>query len=689
MIVTRQNLIQTILDLISADALTQNVNTIYNNNRWSDFRKYADTADQVEAYLHGYGLNAERLEMPMDGETNFGDAVMPLAWKCDSATLEMTDPEVKLISRYSDTPNLVGMWSPPTPDEGIEASVVLIPDVDVQALEKHDVSGKFILTNARPYAVREAAAQKNALGIISYHMPYPGAKTATQWLSSNTNTPGGWGTKKNEDQMILLALSPQKGEALAQECRERPVQIRVSIQSELYESKLPILHTHIKGTHVIPETNDNIEVLVLAPLYGQGVNDHAVSTAVLMESARILQLLVDENSLKRPMRGIRFLFSPKVYGPVVFAHERKAVLDRTIYGLCVDAGAGDPDHAWSRWGLRFGPVHKRHFADGVMWQTCQDYLKHVRPQRFVEQRDFSLGADVWFNDPALNLTTHWLSGGTSVECKFTDLDTPDTVDSRSLVDLSAVVASALYTMASVDVNDVPLFAQWNYQLSHERVHKDATKIMKQAERLTKGADLKELFTQSNKNLQHRIKFEKQSVQTLEHIIPNVKDHPEWDVPHIMLAEYDHLFVTVKEMIQSRIEARAEQLGLEVNLTESRGELYSDSRVPLPEGLTLGTVTLDSIAHQQWGNPVKTSPRRNLPYILSWWLMDCQRTISDIEDILKMELGEFRECIPVWFDFLQRHGYIVFEGDEAAELEHEVQPESAKAVTEAQDASTTP
>lgn len=669
------NLIQTILDPISADALMQNVNTVYNNNRWSDFRKYVDTADQVEAYLHGYGLNAERLEMPMDGETNFGDAVMPLAWKCDSATLEMTDPEVKLISRYSETPNLVGMWSPPTPDEGIEASVVLIPDADMQELEKHEVGGKFILTNARPYAIREAAAQKNALGIISYYSPYPGAEKATQWLSSNTNTPGGWGTKKNEDQMILLALSPEKGEALAQECREHPVQVRVSIQSELYESKLPILHTNIQGTHVIPDTNDNIEVLVLAPLYGQGVNGHAVSTAVLMESARILQTLIDESSLERPMRGIRFLFSPKVYGPIVFAHERKAILDRTIYAMCVDAGAGNPDHAWSRWGLQFGPVHKRHFADGVVWQLCRDYLKHVRPQRFVEQREFSLGADVWFNDPALNVATHCLSGGTSVECKFTDLDTPDTVDTRSLVDLTAVVASSLYSMATVDVNEVPTFSQWNYQLAHDRVHHDATKIMNQASQLDKGSDLKELFTQSTKNLQTRITFEKQSIHTLEQVIPNVKDHPEWDVPHILLAQFDQLYDTVKEMIQSRIEARAEQLGMEVNLTDIRGELYRDSRVPLPEGLTLGTVTLDDTPHTQWGNPVKRSPRRNLPYILSWWLMDCQRSISDIEDILKMELGEFRECIPVWFDFLQRHGYIVFEGDEAAELEHAEQSES--------------
>lgn len=672
---TKQNVMQTILDPISADALMQHVDSIYQNTRGSDFRKYAETVDQIEGYLHGYGIHAERLELPMDGETSFGDAVLPLAWKCDSATLEMTDPEVKLISRYSDTPNLVGMWSPPTPAEGLEASVVLIQDADMQALERHDVSGKFILTNAKPHEIREAAAQKNALGIISYWSPYPNEKKATQWISSNTNTPGGWGTKKNEDQMILLALSPEKGEELAQETRERPVQIRVTVQSELYDSKLPILHTHIQGTHVIPDTQDNIEVLVMAPLYGHGANGYAVSAAVLMESARVLQSLIEDNSLERPMRGIRFLWSPKVYGPIVFAHNRKAILDRTIYAMCLDAGAGNPDQSWSRWSLRFGAVHKRHFADGAVWQICQDYLKSVRPQRFVEQREFSLQADVWYNDPALNVATHWLSGGTSFECKHTDLDTPDTVDKRSLVDLTAVVSTALYTLATVDANDVPQLAQWNYQLSHDRIQKDASVVMSKAAQMDKGSDLKELFSRSVKNLERRVVFEKQALTSLEITIPNIKEHPEWDIPHVLLSQLNTLQDAAKEMIQCRIEARAKQLGLEINLSDVRGEMYSDSRIPLPEGITLGTVTLDNLPHPQWGNPVKRSPRRNLPYILAWWLMDCQRSISEIEDILRMELGEFRECIPVWFDFLHRHGYIVFEGEETAEENAETQTET--------------
>ncbi len=660
---TKPNLIQTILDPISADMLWQNVETIYNNNKWSDFRKYTTTADQIAEYLHGYGLEADRLELPMDGETNFGDAVMPMAWKCDDATLEMTEPEVKILGRYSDTPNMVGMWSPPTPDEGLEGDVVWIPDADNQSLDTQDVDSKFILTNVRPNAIREEAAKRNALGIISYWVPYPNAKDATQWISSNTNTPGGWGTKKNEEPLILLALSPNTGEELAQAVREQPVRIRVTIHSELYESTLPLLHTKIKGTHIIPETEDNIEVLAFAPLYGQGANDHAVSSAVLMEAARVLQTLIDENTLERPMRGIRFLWSPKIYGPIVFAHERKAMLDRTIYALCLDAGAGNPDLAWSRWGLQLSPIHKRHFADGVVWQLCKDYLDTVRPQRFIEQRDFSLGADVWFNDPALNVSTHWLTGGTSIECKHTNLDTPDTIDKRSLVDLTAAVACSLYAMASTTANDVPSYAQWNYQLIHDRIQQDAVKATNQTAQLDKATDLKELYTLTTKNLSRRLEFEKQSISTLELTAHNIKEHDEWDIPHMLLTRLNSLQDMVKEMLQSRIQARAEQLGLEIDLSNIQGEVYSDSRIPLPEGITLGTITLDNLPHPEWGNPVKHSPRRNAPFILSWWLMDCQRSISEIEEIVRMELGEFRECIPVWYDFLHRHGYVVFEEEE--------------------------
>ena len=204
----------------------------------------------------------------------------------------------------------------------------------------------------------------------------------------------------------------------------------------------------------------------------RSANFNATAVACGLEMARVLGGLMDSGTFPKPLRGIRFVFTPKKYGSLAFARQQNEILQKTIYTLYLESSAGNPDKAWSRWGLHRTPICQRHYSDGLAWFILREYTKNWRPQRKLEQRAFSLVGDVYYNDPKIGVPTHWLYGGTDEECRYSDMDTLPTIDRRSLIDLVAASSTLLYTMAAMGLENIPQIAYWNYQLSLERIQED-------------------------------------------------------------------------------------------------------------------------------------------------------------------------------------------------------------------------
>jgi len=74
---------------ISADRICHTAQAIHELDQWNSFDKYRQTADLIERQFHEARADSvERLVIPCDGETTFGDWVMPLAWDAHEGTLE-------------------------------------------------------------------------------------------------------------------------------------------------------------------------------------------------------------------------------------------------------------------------------------------------------------------------------------------------------------------------------------------------------------------------------------------------------------------------------------------------------------------------------------------------------------------------------------------------------------------------
>ncbi len=649
-----QQLFHTFIQIASADQVLDHIKEIWHLNRWSSFSMYSRSAGYVSDKLKEIGLDVEQIDLPMDGSTTFGDAVMPYAWNCEEGLIELLDPTQMILADRSDTPNHIGMWSPATPDEGIETELVILESGEPSDLETKDVEGKIIFTPHRFDLIRREASRLGALGVISSWMPYPDQKTEVNWIQSNTDNPGGWGTKSSEKPLIAISISPEKGEELLQFSADSTLRVRVKIKAELTTGTLPIITT------VIPGQESEEEILLMAPLYGQGANYPAAGSAVLLECVRLLQKSIEATPSTRPRRSIRFLWGPKLYGPHAFIYKHKEILDRTICALYLESGAGNPDISWSRWSFRTPPVMFRHFSDGISWNIFQEYLASFRPQRFCEYQPFSLQGDVFYIDPAIGVPSHWLAGGTDEECRNTSADTPNKIDRRSCIDLTVASSALAYFLAYVGKEDIPQCAFWNYRLANDRIHDDLELYFRQIQETKTQQEITDIHSLASERITLRVNLESRLLQTMETLDPEGQDSEAWLFVQELLGKLSHAGESALSLLRKAIENRAKQLGVAFSPSGKTEKTSSDERIPIPDGSALGTITLDSIPYDQWTTPINRSPRNNVPYILSWWLVDETRTIGEIDNLVRMETDQFRECIPAWFTFLEKNGYVLFE-----------------------------
>ena len=142
---------------------------IWETDRWFTFPKFEETARNIEKRLKSIGLTqVEVIHTPADGTTKVGHWTIPLAWDVQQATLEIIDPEpapeFRLLADYQKIPASLGMWSGPTPPEGVEAEVVVLPDPSAATFAKLDLKGKLRPDFAEPRRIQSAPGESRRPG---------------------------------------------------------------------------------------------------------------------------------------------------------------------------------------------------------------------------------------------------------------------------------------------------------------------------------------------------------------------------------------------------------------------------------------------------------------------------------------------------------------------------------------------
>ena len=433
---------------------------VYSTDRWFTFPKFEETAEFLQRTMVGIGLErVEIVRVPADGKSQFGFWTMPMAWDARQATLEImgTDPAV-VLADYRKIPTSLGMWSGPTPPDGVVADVVEL--ANLQDIAQLDLRGKLVLTSRNPADFKWDLVKAGALGAINAFTENPALTGGRQWINAWGDR--GWAFNQGDTPLLSFSISPREAAILRKLLRERErVQVRAKVDTRYYEGSYPYV------TGVIPGASAEEEVLTLGHTSEQGAQDNATGVAAMLESVAALNRLIGSGRVARPRRSIRILLMGEMYAALHYIAANPERVKRTVAAMCLDTPASAYELKGTEYSFYLNPHSGAAYTDGLINEIARLYFPRVgRPWHW---KPFMPGTDSYLGEPSVGIPTTWAYSGTGVETHHNSEDTPDRVDSRSLRDITVVNAAFLYTMASAGEAE----AKWLAELAAKHWAGDA------------------------------------------------------------------------------------------------------------------------------------------------------------------------------------------------------------------------
>ena len=436
-------------ELRSQEAM-QYMREVWSTDRLFTFPAFEKTAGHVAATMKQIGLSdVEVLSAPADGVTQYGFWTMPLAWDAKQARLEIVEPAVpaeqRVIADYPRIPTSLGMWSGPTPPEGVTAEVVEMEGDTLASVEHQDFKGKLVLTRPNlldlTNSLKWILVKKGALGAINAFTEHPELRDARQWV--NFWGDSGWTYTKKSTPLLWFSVTPREADLLHELLvRHGRVRLHAVVDSRYYAGSYPY------ATGVLRGTDPHEEVLELGHTSEYGANDNATGVAAMLEAVATLNRLVEAGKLPRPRRSIRILAMGEMYPTMHYLATHPERTSHTVAAMCVDTGAENYALAGSEYSFHVNPDISRSFADALITRVADGYFSKLTPPRPWHAIPYGTGSDEFLPDPAIGIPTVSPSGGVNIRVHHNSEDLPERVDERSLRDLSAVTAVYLYAAAS-------------------------------------------------------------------------------------------------------------------------------------------------------------------------------------------------------------------------------------------------
>jgi hypothetical protein len=299
----------------------------------------------VAERARAYGLaDVAILQFPADGKIFYGTQRSRLPWDAEFAELwEMKkdgadwSPWQRLAS-YEDMPVSLAEDS-----ESADVTADLI-DVGNGAADGDytgkDIRGKIVLAAAQPGAVQELAVEKyGAAGIISYALNQP-----TAWRGEDENLVR-WGHLQSFPKTTTFAFMVSL--KAARTLRDRlahgeQIHLHATVHAGQHPGNYQVVTATIPGADA--KLKDQ-EIAFSCHLDHQrpGANDNASGCATILEVARTLQKLINENKLARPARTIRFIWPPEIEGTETLLNARPEFAQRIKAVIHMDMVGGGPE----------------------------------------------------------------------------------------------------------------------------------------------------------------------------------------------------------------------------------------------------------------------------------------------------------------------------------------------------------
>jgi len=627
---------------------------VYSTDRWFTFPKFQETAEYLKQSMKGIGLEDVELSgAPADGSSQFGFWTMPLAWDVKSARLEIVDPPVRsdiaTLTDYQKIPASLGMWSGATPPEGVMAEVVSLSDADLPRLGEMHLTGKLVLLSQNPAGFKWALVKSGALGAINTFSENPSLENGRQWINAWGDQ--GWGFTKGSTPLLSFSISPREATMVRKLLADRGVlRVKAIVDSRYYSGVYPYVTGVIRGTG--PE-----EVWTLGHSFEQGAQDNATGVAAMLESLATVNRLILSGKLPRPKRGIRLLTMGELYGSMHYLETHPDRIRRTVAALCMDTPAASYDLAGTEYTFYMNPHTAKSYTDAFILRIAQEYFSQVH--RPWHEHEAMSGTDTYLSDPMINIPTVWAYSGSGVETHHNSEDTPDRADPRSLRDVATVNAAYLYYLANASEPEAIWLAELSQTRGYEQILKSAAPLLERVAAAGDAQDLGRLLQDAADHMTYSVGRETQTVLSVLRLVSESKQKEVAESLAPMIESLRRFGEEQTGRVRRAIDRRGRELGLHapVKPIAVTDVLEKQASRIVVSRKRFGTLPLDDMpTDQREGYP--SGAWESIPTTALYWC-DGHRSLSEVIQLTRMELGPTDFDFVGYFRFLRKHGYVEF------------------------------
>jgi hypothetical protein len=449
------------------------------------------------------------------------------------------------------------------------------------------VRGKLVLTDRNPADFKWLLAKHGALGAINAFTENPALEDGRQWI--NAWGDNGWGFTKGSAPLLSFSITPKQAKRVRELLAAgRAVKVRAKVESRYYAGRYPYV------TAVLPGSGPE-EVLVLGHTSEQGAHDNATGVSAMVEALTSLRRLIAAGKLARPRRSIRILAMPELYGSLHYVTTHPERMKKTVAAMAVDTPAGPYEMPGTEYTFHLNPHAAAAFTDTLALKAAEAQLA---PRRAWHVKEHTTGTDAYLGDPMVGVPVVWPYSGTGVHSHHNSEDRPETVDARSLRDLTVITAAYLYFAATAGEADARwlagvMQAEWRREIA---AAKDAGEAG------------------------YRREIAERALRSLGRIAPGLALE-EWIAG-----------------LGPRVEApAAPKLGMVVRRKRP------------------GTLPLDDLPKDQWeGYP---SGAWDKPVTVALYWCDGKRDLGEVIGLTEREVGPVKMDWVGYFRFLERKGYV--------------------------------
>jgi hypothetical protein len=286
-------------------------------------------------------------------------------------------------------------------------------------------------------------------------------------------------------------------------------------------------------------------------------------------------------------------------------------------------------------------------VDPFVLAVAETYYSGHRAWHVAE---YETGTDSYLSDPMIGVPTIWPYSGTGIHTHHNSEDRPETIDERSLSDLTIIGATYLYTLAEADDRSLPFFAQLTSDWTHKMLHEHLTAAIDMAARSSGDERVRQVqagFDQLE-YVSQRCLLGIRSLRRLS--------QSKLCSKKVTCLEQDFL----KDVQAARqklrdLELRTPKPGVSslVLRPDEAGAEQTKQLVVLRK--RFGTITLDDLPmDQREGFP--SGAWAEVPVKALYWC-DGHRTVDEVIRLTSLETGVADFDFLGYFQFLAKHGYV--------------------------------